>query len=86
MSQNVQIPKSAFLDGFQLALFVLAGAEPAELEEIAKRVAGAYSSKLDNIIKHDLYTKYKTAPTQEQREAARQEYLEKAGISPSFRW
>lgn len=37
-------------------------------------------------ISHELYTKYKTAPTQEEQEKARREYLEKRGVPDSFRW
>ena len=42
--------------------------------------------KLDKMVEHDLYSKYKTAPTPEQKEKARQEYLDKKGISTEFRW
>ena len=42
--------------------------------------------KLDSLVRHELYAKYKTAPTQEERENARQEYLEKRGVPDSFRW
>ena len=42
--------------------------------------------KLDSLVRHELYAKYKTAPTQEEREKARQEYLEKRGVPDSFRW
>ena len=33
-----------------------------------------------------VYSKFKTAPTEEEREKFRQEYLEKKGIQESFRW
>ena len=33
-----------------------------------------------------LYTKYKTAKSATEREAARQEYLEKVGMPKDFRW
>ena len=42
--------------------------------------------KLDSLVRHELYAKYKTAPTQEDREKARQEYLDKRGVPDSFRW
>lgn len=32
--------------------------------------------KMDSLAQHELYGKYKTAPTQEEREKARQEYLD----------
>lgn len=42
--------------------------------------------KLDALVKRELYTKYKTAPTEEEREKARQEYLDKIGMYRDFRW
>ena len=42
--------------------------------------------KLDSLVCHELYAKYKTAPTKEEREKARQEYLNRRGVSDSFRW
>ncbi|MFR2604348.1 MAG: hypothetical protein ACLTAX_03315 [Waltera sp.] len=40
--------------------------------------------KLEAMVRRDLYTKYKTAPTEEEREKARQEYLKKVGMHRSF--
>lgn len=34
----------------------------------------------------DLYTRYKTAPTEAEREQARQAYLDLKGIDKDFRW
>ena len=42
--------------------------------------------KLDALVRHELYTKYKTAPSEEEQEKARQEYLDKRGVSASYRW
>ena len=42
--------------------------------------------KINSLVKHELYTKYKTEPTEELREQARQEYLNRRGIPKSFRW
>ncbi|MCC2253955.1 complexin-2 [Ruminococcus sp. CLA-AA-H200] len=42
--------------------------------------------KLDAMVLHELYGKSKTAPTADEREKARQEYLERRGIPDSFRW
>ena len=53
-----------------------------EEEKIKKELA----EKLDAMAKRKIYSQYKTAPTEEEREKARQEYLDKVGISPSFRW
>ena len=42
--------------------------------------------KLDAMVRHELYAKYKAAPTEEEREQARQEYLDRRGVPESFRW
>ena len=55
----------------------------AELESNRRKLQDAYlvQKKL-----HELYTKYKTAPIEEEREKARREYLDKRGVPESFRW
>lgn len=75
---QVQIPKELLLALFQ---YHLAGNEDY-LPEIEK----ALMEKLDNMVKRELYTKFKTAPTEEEQEQARKEYLDKRGIPESFRW
>ena len=42
--------------------------------------------KLDRMVMRDLYGKFKTAPTEEERERARKEYLDRRGVPESFRW
>lgn len=42
--------------------------------------------KVNRLLKHDLYTTYKTASDPVEREKARVEYLDKLGIPPDFRW
>ena len=42
--------------------------------------------KLEAMVRHELYAKYKTALTPEEREEARQRYLDKRGIPQSYRW
>lgn len=42
--------------------------------------------KLDSISMRLLYSQYKTAPTEEEKEKARKEYLDKRGVPDSFRW
>lgn len=51
-------------------------------EEIRK----ALEKKLDAIINRNLYTQYKTADSPAEQEKARQEYLDRKGYRPSFRW
>ena len=40
--------------------------------------------KLDAMVLRELYGKSKTAPTEDEREKARQEYLDRRGIPDSF--
>ena len=37
-------------------------------------------------VMRDLFGKSKTAPTEEEREQARKEYLDRRGVPDSFRW
>jgi hypothetical protein len=79
--KNIQISQLLFN---QMAIFCLEeSARTPELEEQIKK--GIYD-KLDRQINHELYSKYKTAPTEEQKEKARLEYLDRVGIHKDFRW
>lgn len=49
-------------------------------------ILNGLEEKLDALVRHELYTKYKTAPSEEEQEKARQEYLDKRGVSASYRW
>ena len=69
---QVQIPKDLLLALFQYHL--------AGNEEYQPEIEKALMEKLDSVVKHQLYTTFKTAPTEEEREKARQEYLDKCGI------
>ena len=51
-----------------------------------KKIVKELKEKYDKIVNRSLYTKYKTAPTEEEKEKARQEYLNKKGIHSDFRW
>ena len=51
-----------------------------------EKIIKGLKEKYDRIANQNLYTKYKTAPTEEEKENARQEYLNKKGICSSFRW
>lgn len=51
-----------------------------------EKIVNQLNEKLDRIVNRNLYTKYKTAPTEEEKEKARQEYLDRKGIHSSFRW
>ena len=75
---QVQIPKDLLLALFQYHL--------ARNEEYLPEIEKALMEKLDSMVKRQLYTTFKTAPTEEEREKARQEYLDKCGMHENFRW
>ena len=51
-----------------------------------EKIVKGLKEKYDKIVNRNLYTKYKTAPTEEEKEKARQEYLNRKGIHSDFRW
>ncbi|MCR2018653.1 complexin-2 [Blautia pseudococcoides] len=57
-----------------------------EIEEVQPEIKKGLMDKLDSISMRLLYSKYKTAPTEEEKEKARKEYLDKRGVPDSFRW
>ena len=74
--KSVQIPYELFVD---LVLYHLNG----DFDEDIRR---GLEQKLDAMLNRQLYSQYKTAPTEEQREQARQEYLDRRGVPQSYRW
>lgn len=76
--KNIQISEQLF---FALIKYHLVDME-SELLEIKKGLM----DKMDAMVMRELYSKYKTAPTEEEKEKARQEYLDKRGVPDSFRW
>jgi hypothetical protein len=55
-------------------------------EELRPEIEKGLEQKLDAMVKRELYTKYKTAPTEEEKEEARQKYLDKVGMLKAFRY
>lgn len=55
-------------------------------DDYAEDIRRGLQEKLDAMVRHELYMKYKTAPTEEEREQARLEYLDRRGVPESFRW
>lgn len=76
--KNVQISQELFIA--LMRHFLL------EQEELYPEIKKGLEKKLDALVMRELYTKYKTAPSEEEREKARREYLDKRGVSESFRW
>lgn len=76
--KNIQISEQLF---FSLVRYHLVEME-SELPQIKKGLM----DKMETMVMRELYTKYKTAPTEEEKEKARQQYLDKRGVPDSFRW
>ena len=76
--KNVQISQELF---FLLVRYFL-----IEQEETEPEIVKALEKKVDALVMRELYTQYKTAPTEEEKEKARREYLDRRGVPDSFRW
>ena len=55
-------------------------------DDFEEEIRQGLEKKLDAMLNRQLYSQYKTAPTEEQREQARQEYLDRCGVPQSNRW
>lgn len=76
--KKVQIPYELFL-----MLIKYFYCEMYEYEDSIKK---ELEKKLNLLVMHDTYSKYRTAPTEQEREEARKKYLDEKGIPESFRW
>ncbi len=76
--KNVQISEELFI--VIMRYFML------EQEEMLSQIKQGLEKKLDAMVVRELYTKYKTALTEEEKEKARKEYLDRRGVPESFRW
>lgn len=80
MSKNVQISVETFL---KLAQYFYC---ENDSEELRNSIRIDIEHKIDALMRHQLYSDYKQAVSERDREAARQKYLEAVGIQESFRW
>ena len=76
--KNVQIPYDLFLALLQYHLMMD--------DDYEDEIRHGLEQKLEAIVRHELYDKYKTALTPEEREEARQRYLDERGVPQSYRW
>ena len=76
--RNVQISQELFM---QLLRFHL-----MEDESCEKEIKQELEKKMGRRVMRDLFGKSKTASTEEEREQARKEYLDRRGVSEKFRW
>lgn len=82
--KNIQIPEELFFD--LLKYFILTSDNEIISEEMHEKIRTSLLKKLQAMADRELYTTYKTAPTEEEREKARQKYLDSKGIPQNFRW
>ena len=71
--KQVQIPLKTFIGLLALTDDLINGYD-IELDKI-KEFYKVLNNKLDAMLKREIYTKYKTAPTEEEREKARLEMV-----------
>ena len=76
--KNVQISQELFFLLVRYFLIAQEQPEPVLVLDVEKY--------MDAVVMRELYTQYKTAPTEEEKEKARREYLDKRGVPDSFRW
>lgn len=76
--KNVMIPEELF--GKIIKYHLL------DQEQEADDIRKGLEKKLDAMVNREVYGKSKTAPTEEEREKFRQEYLDRKGMQESFRW
>ena len=76
--KNVQVPQQLFMKLLRYHLL--------DDDSCTEDVKKGLEQKMDTMVERELYTKSKTAPTEEEREKARQEYLDRRGIQADFRW
>ena len=76
--KQIQISQTLFI---MLVRYFVLDME-VDCEEIKKEL----NKKLDAVSMRHLYSAYKTAPTEAEKEEARQKYLDAKGVPTSFRW
>ena len=75
---NIQISEELFVDIVKYFLL--------EQDNRLPEIRSGLKQKMDALVMRELYTKYKTASCEADREIVRKEYLERRGIPENFRW
>ena len=76
--KNVQIPQELFMKLLRYHLL--------DDQSCTEDVKKGLDQKMNTMVERELYTESKTAPTEKERQKARQEYLDRWGIQADFRW
>lgn len=80
MSKQVQIDENLFINLYKIIVLDI------QDENLYNNSKKQLDLKFNKIINRSLYSKYKTAETEEERNNARIEYLNSVGIPIDFRW
>ena len=78
MPRNVQIPYELFIELIRFHLF--------DLYEDEKKIRTGLEQKLKAMSDRQLYSKYKTAESESEREEVGQHYLDSRGVPEDYRW
>ncbi|MBQ9305072.1 complexin-2 [Butyrivibrio fibrisolvens] len=76
--KNIQIPQELFIRLIRFHLF--------DMDEDADLIKKGLEDKMERLARHEIYSKSKTASSEEEKEKARQEYLDMVGMHQDFRW
>jgi hypothetical protein len=79
--KNILLDYDLFVD---LYVYACRHSEPDDLQ--FKRLSTGVRQKLEAMMRHDLYSLYKSGADEKIRAKARQEYIDAIGLSDSFRW
>ncbi len=79
--KNILLDYELFVD---LYIYACRYSEPDDLQ--FKRIYTGVRKKLEAMMRHDLYSIYKSGTDEETRAKAREEYLDTIGMFDSFRW
>ena len=86
INKNIMLPISMFVDVYRLIYLLDDYVLDHDTRTVVKRLEEALTAKVEAMNKRDAYTEYKTAIGDEAKEAARQKYLDLAGIHRDWRW
>ena len=84
--KQLQISEALFVKMIKYFYSEEIGFDNEEIFDLEREIKKELQMKLDRITMRSYYTKYKTAETEQEREEARNKYLDEKGVPKSFRW
>jgi len=84
--KKIQIDYNTFIDMYRLLVSLNDYELENNIKELRKSLETQIEAKIDAMQKHNVYTQSKVGATPEEREKARQEYLDLAGIHKDWRY